>query len=196
TVVNRDGHLVGYNTDASGFLESLRYDAGFEPRGSRAVILGAGGAARAVAFALVSAGVESLGIFNRSRCRAELLGQELSGLAACEVVTGDLQGVALWQALGESELLVNATSAGMYPHLDELPLRDPSLLRPGLLVYDLVYNPLKTRLLQEAEKRGCRICSGLGMLVYQGALAFELWTGRRAPVAVMRQAAEEALKNT
>lgn len=194
TVVNRDGCLVGYNTDASGFLESLRHDAEFEPCGKHAVILGAGGAARAVAFALISAGVKRLGIFNRNPSRAEALGREIFGLNGCQVEAGGLQGAALRRALAEADLLVNATSAGMHPDVDGLPLQDLSALQPGLLVYDLVYNPPRTRLLQEAEKRGCRTCSGIGMLVYQGALAFELWTGKRAPVAVMRQAAEKALK--
>lgn len=194
TVINRDGCMVGYNTDAPGFLESLRCEAGFVPSGKGVVILGAGGAARAVAFALAFSGVKSLGIFNRNPSRAEELGKDISDLAVCKVETGDLNGIALRRALAKADLLVNATSVGMYPNVAESPLQDISHLRPGMLVCDLVYNPLKTRLLQEAEKRGCRTCSGLGMLVYQGALAFELWTGKRAPVAVMRQAAEEVLE--
>ncbi len=193
TVVNREGRLIGYNTDAPGFLESLRADAGFDPAGSRVVILGAGGAARAVAYALALGGVESLGIFNRNPSRAEALARDISRSAACELETGDLQGIALRRALARADLLVNATSAGMHPHTDEVPLPDPAALRPGLIVYDLVYNPRKTRLLLEAEARGCRVFNGIGMLVYQGALAFELWTGRKAPVAVMRVAAEKAL---
>ncbi len=195
TVANCEGVLVGYNTDAPGFLQSLRYDAGFEPGGKQAVILGAGGAARAVAFALVSAGVKRLAIFNRNPFRAEALANDISVLLGrCQVEAGDLQSAALMRELAEADLLVNATSAGMHPDVGNLPLQDLSALRPGMLVYDLVYNPPRTRLLQEAEKRGCGVCSGIGMLVYQGALAFEIWTGKRAPVAVMRQAVEKALK--
>lgn len=194
TVANCEGVLVGYNTDAPGFLQSLRYDAGFEPGGKQAVILGAGGAARAVAFALVSAGVKRLAIFNRNPFRAEALANDISVLVGYQVEAGALQSSALMRELAETDLLVNATSAGMHPDVGSLPLQDLSALRPGMLVYDLVYNPPKTRLLQEAEKRGCGVCSGIGMLVYQGALAFEIWTRKKAPVAVMRQVVEKALK--
>lgn len=195
TIVCRGGRLIGYNTDAPGFLESLRADAGFDPGGSHVVILGAGGAARAVAYALALGGVESMGIFNRNLSRAEALARDISRSAACKVEAGDLKGVAISRALARADLLVNATSAGMHPHTDEVPLSDLAALRPGLIVYDLIYNPTKTRLLLEAEARGCRVFNGIGMLVFQGALAFELWTGQKAPVAVMRAAAEKALGN-
>jgi len=195
TIVHRGGRLIGYNTDAAGFLKSLRADAGFDPGGNRVVLLGAGGAARAVAYGLAFERVESLGIFNRNLSRAEALARDISRSATCKVEAGDLQSVALSRALARAGLLVNATSAGMHPHTEDVPLPDLAPLRPGLIVYDLIYNPTKTRLLLEAEARGCRVINGIGMLIYQGALAFELWTGRKAPVAVMRAAAEKTLGN-
>lgn len=193
TVVNREGRLVGYNTDVPGFLLSLRKEADFDLRGKRAVLLGAGGAGRAVAFGLAMGGVESLDIFNKSPHRAEMIAQEIHRYTMCEVGTGDLASERLPRVLERADLLVNATSVGMHPHLDDSPLPDPQVLNPGLLVYDLVYNPVRTRLLQEAEARGCRVLNGIGMLVYQGAMSFELWTGRKAAIDAMRAAVEEAL---
>lgn len=193
TIVVDNGRLTGYNTDASGFLLSLQ-DAGFDPVGKKAVILGAGGAARAVAFALAGAGCTGLTIANRTLERAGHLGAALAGLSV-PVKACALEEKELRPRVEEADLVVNATSAGMAPKEEVVPL--PSTwLHAGQWVYDLVYNPLETKFLQDARQRGCRVISGLGMLLYQGAAAFTLWTGKPAPVEVMDEALRKAIQDS
>lgn len=181
-----DGMLTGFNTDAPGFLADLRDALGYEPEGRAAVILGASGAARAAAAALIGAGCSALVVVNRTLERAEEL---LADLLAASDRDPLLLAVApdapeLPELLGQSGLLVNATSLGW--HADETPL-PAALIPPGALVYDMVYR--ETRLLRDAATRGARAADGLGMLVHQAALAFERWTGKPAPIEVMRAAA-------
>ncbi|HBT46830.1 MAG TPA: shikimate dehydrogenase [Peptococcaceae bacterium] len=185
TVVLREGKLVGYNTDAGGFLRSLE-EAGIDPAGKGALILGAGGAARAVAFALARAGCMALILANRTEARARELARALgeAGYRAVEVVPweeGSLAGV-----VPAVDMIINTTSIGMSPDREGVPFA-PEFLRPRQIVCDVVYNPPETRFLEGARRRGCRVLSGLGMLLYQGAEAFALWTGREAPVEVMRE---------
>jgi shikimate dehydrogenase len=184
TIVNDFGKLTGYNTDAPGFLAALR-GRGFEPKGEKAVVLGAGGAARAIGFALRDAGA-SVAIVNRSPEAAKALAAD-TGASAIELTESGLK-----TALANASLVVNATSVGMSPDVDSTPL-PARLLRPGFTVFDTVYRPRQTRLLKEAEAAGCATISGLDMLVEQGALAFELWTGKKAPRDIMRRVAAEAL---
>lgn len=187
TIVKENGKLKGYNTDAAGFLRALRERAGFEPAGKVAVVLGAGGAARAVAFAIVTAGVKSLTIFNRTPDRAERLAQELGRPVVARPWKGDID-------LSGSDLVVNATSIGMeHGGAEALSPLPAKLIPPQALVFDLVYNPVETPLMKEAQKAGARTLGGLAMLVYQGALSFELWTGRQAPLDIMFEAAKGAL---
>ncbi|MBE3573000.1 MAG: shikimate dehydrogenase [Moorella humiferrea] len=193
TIVNEGGRLTGYNTDASGFLRSLQ-EAGFDPAGKKAVILGAGGAARAVAFALAGAGCTGLTIANRTLERAGHLAAALAGLSV-PVKACALEEKELRPRVEEADLVVNATSAGMAPMVAAVPL-PPAWLNAGQWVYDLVYNPLETKLLREARQRGCRVVSGLGMLLYQGAAAFTLWTGRPAPVEVMGEVLRKAIQDS
>jgi shikimate dehydrogenase len=191
TIVSRDGRLLGANTDGQGFLRSLQEEGGFVPRGRRAAILGAGGAARAVAWSLVEAGIAELLILNRTSERAELLADLVSqrmGVLALGLGLGDPRTRA---QLATCALLVNATPVGLHPS-DPLPI-DPTLLGPQILVYDLIYRPRETALLREAKRLGCQVLGGLGMLLYQGALAFELWTGRKPPEQAMRTALLQAL---
>jgi shikimate dehydrogenase len=190
TIVNRDGYLFGYNTDASGFLASLR-SVGFEPNGKRVVVMGAGGAARAAAVALVHEGVSWIDISNRSIKRAELLADDLRKMGA-DVGLCDY-GVCFFEAVQNADLLVNATPVGMYPDHEDDPIIMKERLHSRLLVCDLVYNPPQTRLLREAAAVGCSVINGVGMLVHQGALAFELWTGRKAPVDLMQRAVIDSL---
>ena len=175
TVVNEGGRLLGENTDAAGFLRSLE-EAGVG--GRRAVVLGAGGAARAVVYALRGAGYE-VGIVNRTRARAEALAR---AFGARVVGPADVR---------EADLVVNATSVGLGDP-SATPLPAEFLPSSGFAV-DLVYRPLRTRFLREAEERGLAVVDGLGMLLWQGVLAFELWTGREAPVEAMRRALASAL---
>jgi shikimate dehydrogenase len=180
-----DGSLTGANTDAPAFLASLREEGGYEPANQSAVILGASGAARAAAVALVGAGVARLAVANRTLDRAEAL---LGDVLAAANSDPQLFALALDEAdlrarLAEATLIVNATSIGW--HGDESPI-DADLIPPGALVFDMVYRP--TQLLRDAAARGARPLDGAGMLVRQAALAFERWTKRAVPLEVMRAA--------
>jgi shikimate dehydrogenase len=180
--------LVGDNTDAYGFMESLRARR-IETRGMCVVILGAGGAAAAAAYALAQAGAREIVLLNRSLTRAVALADRLNRkFPQMALALND------WDAVERARLVVNATSVGMSPHMDESPLPTHAKLAPDAVLYDLVYNPPETKFLHEAKMRGVRTIGGLEMLIYQGARALELWTGQPAPVEVMRRAAEEALE--
>ncbi len=194
TIVNRGGKLTGYNTDAGGFMRALRDDGAFSPRNKRVVLLGAGGAARAVGFALVDGGVKSLIILNRSVERGRALAWDLK-VSDTEVVALSWKDGNTLTALGECDLLVNCTSVGMKDGSGEgkSPL-GIGLIPKRALVYDVVYNPLETPLLAAAKKAGARTLGGLPMLVYQGAASFELWTGKSAPIDIMMRVAKRAFR--
>ena len=188
--VEGGGRLVGENTDGKGFLRGVREDARLDPRGKRVVILGAGGAARAIAVELALAGAGRMTIVNRGVERGRQMVRELvarTGAAAEFVALGGGYRVG-----GEAEILVNATSVGLYPDVAAMPAVGLEEARPDLLVCDAVPNPPETRLIQEARQRGFRVLNGLSMLVYQGAIGFEMWTGRKADEAVMKAALERA----
>ncbi len=191
TIAVRDGVLYGDNTDAAGFIASLR-DVGFDPAGTYCAVLGAGGAARAVAHALVDAGALQVCVYNRSFSRARDLCQDMAkfyGDVRFEPASlGDLSAIG-----DDTDLLVNTTSLGMWPHTETSPWPHDLPIPGQLTVCDLVYNPQETLLLSQARAAGAEIVGGLGMLVHQGAAAFELWTGRPAPVAAMREACLQAL---
>ncbi len=177
-VVEPDGSLTGHSTDGAGLLDSLRLDAGLDVAGRSTVVLGAGGAARAVALALAGAGAR-VSLHNRTQERASEAAAKL-GLRVADA--GDLAG---------AELIVNATAAGM--GTDTSMALDPALLHAGMTVVDIVYHPQVTPLLAAAGAAGATCVGGLGMLVHQAAHAFTLWTSREAPVAAMRAAAHDAL---
>jgi len=193
TIVNNGGVLKGYNTDATGFLQALR-ERGIEPKGKRVVILGAGGASRAISFILADRG-SHLVILNRllELDWAKELANRISQIFTREVEALELNKENLSRVLGKADILVNATSVGMSPDINETPVTS-ALLKPNLVVYDIVYNPIKTRLQREAEVAGATVISGLNMLVWQGALAFEKWTGLKAPVELMKQEAIKLLE--
>ena len=188
TIYKRDDEvLVGANTDAPALLEALREEAGYAPKNQAVVLLGASGAARAAAYALVGAGVKQLVIVNRTLLRAEELLADVLSVCECDPLLFACapDDDSLLRMLADSSLIINATSLGW--HGDETPL--PAEQKPtGALVYDMVYRP--TRLLRDAAARGARTCDGLGMLVRQGGLAFTRWTGQPAPLDVMRAALE------
>ncbi|MEJ8547489.1 shikimate dehydrogenase [Brevibacillus borstelensis] len=188
TVVNRDGYLIGYNTDGAGYVRSLAETTGLVLEQQTVTMLGAGGAARAVAFTLAERGVREIRIINRSRERATLLAEHV-GTIVPTVVIDPADGKA---AIEDASLLINTTSIGMYPQVDEMPVQE-EWLHSGLIVSDLIYNPLETRLLKVAKSRGAQVHSGIGMFVNQGALAFELWTGEAAPAETMREIVLEQL---
>ena len=192
TIVNDDGVLTGYNTDATGFLQAL-LDKGVKPEGKNTVILGAGGASRAISFILAERGAH-LVILNRllELDWAEELAHRISQVFKKEVRALELNEKNLEMMLEGADILINATSAGMSPDVDETPV-PARLLKPALIVFDIVYNPIQTRLLKEAEAAGAQTIGGLNMLVWQGAIAFEKWTGRKAPLDLMRREVIKAL---
>lgn len=192
TIVKRGRKLIGYNTDAEGFLRALESEGKFDPEGKRVTLIGAGGVARAIAFVLVRAGAISLTLFDIDRARAEKLAESLRG-ARVTVLASD-RGSAYEEAVGGVDLLVNCTPIGMKhsPTEGQSPVR-AELISPSCFVYDVVYNPPKTALLEAAQRAGARTLGGLPMLVYQGVAAFELWTEKAAPVAVMMEKARRAL---
>ena len=189
TVVNRNGVLTGHNTDTYGFVRSLKEKAGFDPRGRSVLLLGAGGAARAAAYALAGEGIDYLTIANRTVARAESLAKDVGE------VLGKVSVVSLEQVTEDADLIVNSTSVGMAS--GDGAGRNPMGATPiprDALAYDMVYTPAETPFLRSARQAGAPVLGGLWMLIYQGAAAFELWTGKRAPVDVMHQAAQQALE--
>ncbi|UCD78212.1 MAG: shikimate dehydrogenase [Desulfobacterales bacterium] len=181
TIVNRQGILYGYNSDCAGAIKALTEKTPIN--GKAVAVIGAGGGARAVAFGIKKEGGQ-LTILNRTKESGESLAADLE----CE-----------FKPLSEVrrlpyDIIINATSAGMTPQVNNTPI-DAGLLEGGAVVMDLVYNPLKTRLLNEAKKAGCTTIDGVSMFVHQGAVQFELWTGKGAPVDVMRKVVLEELAN-
>ncbi|PYI51899.1 shikimate dehydrogenase [Paenibacillus flagellatus] len=189
TIVNDGGKLTGYNTDGIGYVRSLKEEAGFSAAGKKVLLLGAGGAARGVAYALAKEGASAVYIANRTVSKATELADSISAYAPAYGMSFD----ETIDIRNDVELVVNNTSVGMHPNVDEVPI-DTSWFHDRLTVSDLVYNPLVTRLLREAEAKGAKVHGGLGMFLYQGAYAFEYWTGREAPVAAMREAVLEAFR--
>lgn len=192
TIVNNDGILIGCNTDATGFLQAL-LEKGIEPKGKNVVVLGAGGASRAVSFILVEKGA-NLVILNRTLNKATELANQISKIFQREVKALPLDKDNLTKTLKEADILVNTTSVGMSPNSEET-LVTSCFIKSSLIVFDIVYNPLKTKLLKEAETAGAKAIGGLDMLVWQGALAFEIWTGIKAPIELMREEVAKALKD-
>ncbi len=192
TVVNDEGALIGYNTDATGFLKAL-LERGVEPEGKNMVILGAGGASRAISFIITERGA-NLVILNRQLELdwAEDIARRIFQVFEKEVKALELSEKNLAMVLERADILINATSVGMSPNIDGTPV-PTKLLKPGLIVFDIVYNPIKTRLMRESEITGAQTIGGLDMLVWQGAIAFERWTGQKAPIDLMKREAIKAL---
>jgi shikimate dehydrogenase len=192
TVVNDGGRLKGYNSDGLGALGALR-DADADPRGKRVVILGSGGAARAIAVSIArQAPPQQITILVVVLDELERLVQDVGECARSVVEGGELTPPSLAAALADAELLLHCSPVGMHPKEDE-SLVPPQLLRPALVVFDAVYNPRRTRLLKEAAAAGCRTIEGLEMFLGQAFVQFELWTGHAAPRDVMRRVLEEKL---
>jgi shikimate dehydrogenase len=193
TIHIKQGKFFGYNTDATGFLNSL-VEAGCHPKGRRVAVLGAGGAARAVVFALTRAEAASVIVFNRTAERAAFLVDDLTEtFPDSHLSFAPLTDEALAELDDRVDLIVNTTSAGMSPHVNECPWPDQVPLPQQTTICDLIYNPLETQLLARARAAGLTTIDGLGMLVHQGAYAFEQWTGHKPPIEIMRQACMEGL---
>lgn len=181
TVKNEKGQFTGYNTDADGFLQSLE-EEGVELKGKRVTMFGAGGAARAVGYAVLKGGAKFLNIVNRSFSRGKAVGELLAKRG--NVLVFPLNEGTVSSLLKDTDIVVNTTSVGM--KTDDLPLFDYALIPERITVVDIIYNPSETPLLKAAKKKGCKAINGLGMLVYQGAIAFKIWTGKEAPVEIMK----------
>jgi len=188
TVVNKDGRLTGHNTDGRGFVRSLREDAGFDPASKRVFLCGAGGAARGVGFALAIAGVRRIYLFDVDGPKRDKLVMDINSAMGREVARPSIMDPDFIRG---ADLAVNATPLGM-KESDPLPMPKGSF-RPGQVVYDIVYNPAMTATLKEAGSAGAKAVNGLGMLLYQGVLAFEHWLGRTPPVESMRKALMDRL---
>ncbi len=187
TIVNFDNELWGYNTDGQGFVRSLREDAKVEPAGKTVILLGAGGAARGVGIQLALEGAEKIYLVNRTPEKAVEIAEVITRHTKTQAEVVAWTAEALKEPMRACQILVNTTSLGMYPDSGTIPPIITDYLSPNILVADLVYNPVQTSLLRVATEHGCHTLSGLGMLLYQGAIAFELWTGVSAPVQIMAE---------
>ena len=188
TVKNEDGKLTGYNTDAEGFYTSLKKE-GITLESKKVLMIGAGGAARAVGYACLKGKAKVLHIVNRSFEKAKKVGELLSRKG--NVVVYPLKDAVIKSLIKDVDIVINTTSVGMKK--SDPPLFDYSLLREDLTVVDIIYNPAETKLLKAARKVGAKTVNGLGMLIYQGALAFKIWTGKEAPTEEMKKVLEEEL---
>jgi len=184
TIKFENGRAIGLNTDADAIVTSLREDLKVKLRGSKVLLLGAGGAGRTAALKLAAENVAELFLVNRTRSKAEAIAAEIrKQFPSVKVVAGYPDA--------KVNLILNATSLGLNPE-DGSPLDEKLFyLKQAAAVYDMIYRPAETKLLKAAKKAGCKTANGLGMLLHQGAKAFEIWTGKRAPVDVMRRALEQ-----
>ncbi len=190
TILSNHGKLIGYNTDGCGAMIALK-ENGVSLKEKKLVLLGAGGAAKAIAYQAAK-DVEELVILNRTSEKAKKLAEALKGLGA-KLKVGALSPNVLDEELPTSDILVNATSVGMHPNI-ESSLIPSGLLHSNLSVMDIIYNPPETKLLKYAKSAGAKVISGFEMLLYQGAVAFEIWTNCSAPLDVMRKAALNELE--
>ncbi|MDX2141646.1 MAG: shikimate dehydrogenase [Chloroflexota bacterium] len=189
--VRREGdRYIGENTDGKGFLRGVREEAGVDPKGKRVVLLGAGGAARAIAVELALAGAAEIEVVNRSPQRGEAM---LLDLVARTHVTARLNAWdSVYRVRKDADILVNATSIGLYPDVDAMPNVALDDAAPHLLVCDVIPNPPNTPFMREAAARGLKTLDGLSMLVYQGVIGFQMWTGENPPEAIMKDALKAA----
>lgn len=187
TIVNQDGNLVGYNTDGIGYIRSLKEEVMSDLKGKSVLVIGCGGAARGIIYALLGELPSQVIVANRTVDSAYALAKEWSTLGNIEGCSLDEVAVKAQQV----DLIINTTSVGMHPHIQNCPI-EPSHIPSGIVVSDLIYNPLETSLLKHAKLKGSRIHNGFGMFIYQGAYAFEYWTGIPAPIEAMKQAVNQS----
>jgi quinate/shikimate dehydrogenase len=191
TVLPKDGKLYGYSTDGYGFMQSMR-DAGRDLKGEKLSVLGMGGAATAICVQAALDGVSEIVIFRRKNAKwqkALSFADHLQEETGVSVKVADINDSALLKKHSlESSVLVNATSAGMKPHEDELPIKDLSILRKDLFVFDVIYNPMETAFYHAAKEIGAPVLNGIPMLINQGAKAFEYFTGHQMPVKEVTRA--------
>ena len=188
TIVNDGGRLTGHITDGEGFVNNLK-DHGIDVTGKKIAIAGGGGAATAIQVQCALDGAREIVIFNRTVAKAEETAAKIrKEVPSCVVSVYDIADSArMTEEIGNSDIFVNATSVGMAPNEDDSVVKDLSAFRPGLVVTDMVYNPLETKLLKDAKAAGCTCVGGKGMLLWQGVSAFKLYTGEDMPVAEVKE---------
>ncbi|NLP14140.1 MAG: shikimate dehydrogenase [Clostridium sp.] len=177
TVKNIDGRLFGYNTDAEGFARSFKEEAGVGFSGKKVVLIGAGGVARSIAVKLAKEGAEKISLVNRTTLKAIELADVVNENIREIVQVYNFNDKTFMMAFEESDIIINTTSLGMFPDVDNTPVKKRNCFNSNQIVYDVIYNPVKTRFLLDAEKMGAKVINGLGMLFYQGISAYEIWTG-------------------
>ena len=187
TVVNENGKLIGHMTDGSGLIQSLK-DAGYDIKGKKVTVVGCGGAGKAIQIQAALDGVAELAIFNRSRDKGLEIVNLINEQTTCQATFYELSDEeVLKEQLLDSYLLINATNIGMADLEGDSFIKNLSTLHEQLIVCDIIYNPRKTKLLQQAEEVGCEIINGVGMIIYQGAEAFKLWTGEEMPIDYVKE---------
>ncbi|HBH12391.1 MAG: Shikimate dehydrogenase [Clostridiales bacterium 38_11] len=194
TVQIENGRMTGYNTDGEGFVSSLTSETRCVISESSFMVLGAGGACRAIAMTLAEREAKKIVIANRTFIKAKALCDEINGCIRDCCIPLALSTEVLAQYMPYINVLINTTNIGLFPNVDNTPI-DHKLLRKDLLVADIIYNPIRTRMLIEAEEIGCVTLSGIGMFVNQGVEAFKIWTGIDPPVREMREIVEQFLLN-
>lgn len=182
TLVNRDGKLIGFNTDAQGFYQSL-LQHGASVKGKDVLILGAGGATKPISVLFAQEGAKSITIVNRTMAKAEALADYVSQVCGYKVGTR--------QERSHYDIVINTTSVGMYPNIEASPVEDMSFVSDKTVVCDMIYNPAKTLFLKRAEEKGAKIINGLGMLIFQGIFAYELFTQTKLPDDMSQRIARE-----
>ncbi len=194
TIVHQEQRLIGYNTDGMGFVRSVN-ETGHPIKNQKIVVLGAGGAAKAIVIQMALEGAQEITIYKRLNATFLPLKEyfvKVSEKTGCPIRLHDYADESqLALDLSQANLLINATDIGMGSKKDQLPIADVKLLHSQLAVFDLIYSPSETRLIQEAKKMGIKAYNGLGMLIHQGAIAFELWTHREMPVQNIREQLEQ-----
>ncbi len=190
TVLNDNGRLIGYNTDGVGYMQAVK-DAGHDIIGKNMTLLGAGGAATAIAAQAALDGVASINIFSikdQFFNRAMKMVDTINSTTTCKASLYDLADkTMLNESIANSQILTNGTSVGMAPNVDNCIITDENIFRPDLIVSDVIYNPKETKLLRIAKEHGCPVFNGLYMLLYQGAEAFKIWTGKEMPVEIVKE---------
>jgi shikimate dehydrogenase len=194
TISVRGNKLYGFNTDYEGFLRSLEIDGNVTLEGKSILVLGAGGAAKGVSFSLLCRRIKSLIIANRTYKRAEDLVKRINKMSEVNSFAIPLKEDIIKEIIGDIDIVINTTSVGL--HKEDKSLLSHKVLHSKLLVYDLIYNPYETPLIKEAKIAGAKTLNGLGMLLYQGALSWEIWTGKSAPVKIMRDALLRAVERS
>ena len=190
TVVNKDGRFIGHNTDGIGYMQSVK-DAGFDIIGDTMTLLGAGGAASSIFVQAALDGVKNINVFSikdRFWEKAEKIVDAVNSKTDCNAKLIELgNDDVLGESIEKSQILTNATSVGMAPNVDSCIIPDKKMLREDLIVSDVIYNPMETKLLRMAKEQGCQTFNGLYMLLYQGAEAFKIWTGKDMPIEHMKE---------